>query len=389
MDANETSLIEAPQNGAATRTTDRSKKKVKFLLTLKHVTPEKWDEIVSGFDGVCQEMTTAFAGNRWPGVALDPVVMYDGRKAVAGALVMVQRLPLGIAKLAVIKWGPALKDETSSSCQAIYGQSVELLMSEFARKHGMMLSIMARAPRRKSAECIKFLAWSGFRAGVELLYPNRYIVRLSLDDAAQRRSFGQKWRYHLNKAEKEGLVFEHASSDQLPDFERLYDAMTDRKKFPDYSAYETIPHLMAAKVEALRPRLFFVRKDGEIVAGALIFTAGRTATYLYGATSDKALPLRAGYFMQWNIIRWLRDNTGAEYYDLGGTDGFQGLHQFKKGMVGSEGLITPVPPVYNYASNPVALVVGTVAYAARDGLHELKRFINWLRNDMARPNQER
>ena len=91
-----------------------------------------------------------------------------------------------------------------------------------------------------------------------------------------------------------------------------------------------------------------MRKNGEVVAGAVIFTAGRTAAYLYGATNDDALPLRAGYFMQWNIIRWLRDNTRAEFYDLGGTDGFQGLHQFKKGLVGTEGLITPVPPICNY-----------------------------------------
>ena len=182
-------------------------------------------------------------------------------------------------------------------------------------------------------------------------------------------------------------MFERASRDQLPEFDRLYHAMTDRKKFPDYSAYDTVPKLMDASVEALRPELFFVKKDDEIVAGALIFTAGRTAVYLYGATNDRALPLRAGYFLQWNIIRWLRDNTGADHYDLGGTDGFQGLHQFKKGMVGGEGVITPVPPIYNFASNPVALVLGTAAYAARDGLHELKRFINWLRNDMARPNQ--
>ena len=63
--------------------------------------------------------------------------------------------------------------------------------------------------------------------------------------------------------------------------------------------------------------------------------------------------------MHWHIIRWLRDNTRATWYDLGGTDGFQGLHQFKKGMVGDAGVITPVPPVANYAAYRLPFLIGS------------------------------
>lgn len=146
---------------------------------------------------------------------------------------------------------------------------------------------------------------------------------------------------------------------------------------------------MAGEVPVLRPEMFFVRKDGEAVGGALIFRGGKTAVYLYGATNAKALPLRAGYLMHWHVIRWLRDNTTADWYDLGGTDGFQGLHQFKKGMVGNAGVVTPVAPIMNYASSAKAQLVGNAAYAARDGLQHIRHFVNWVRHDMARPNQER
>ena len=108
-----------------------------------------------------------------------------------------------------------------------------------------------------------------------------------------------------------------------------------------------------------------MRHEGEVVAGAIIFKAGDRAVYLYGATNDKALPLRAGYFMHWHIIRWLRDNTPAHWYDLGGTDGFQGLHQFKKGMVGDAGVITPVPPVANYAAYRLPSLLGDAAPSPR------------------------
>jgi lipid II:glycine glycyltransferase (peptidoglycan interpeptide bridge formation enzyme) len=91
---------------------------------------------------------------------------------------------------------------------------------------------------------------------------------------------------------------------------------------------------MALGHDQARPELFFVRKDGEIVAGAIVFKGGDRAVYLYGATLDKALPLRAGYFLHWHIARWLRDNTQAEWYDLGRDRRLSGLHQFKKGLVG-------------------------------------------------------
>ncbi len=102
------------------------------------------------------------------------------------------------------------------------------------------------------------------------------------------------------------------------------------------------------------------------MAGAVIFTRGDTACYLYGATDDAALGLRAGYFLHWHVIRWLRDHTRATYYDLGGTDGFAGLHQFKNGMVGEAGYINPLPPVMNHATHRRAYAIGTAAYKARE-----------------------
>jgi hypothetical protein len=163
--------------------------------------------------------------------------------------------------------------------------------------------------------------------------------------------------------------------------------MTGRKKFADHSAYDSLTSLMAVSAEALRPELFFVRHGEELVAGAVIFKAGDTAVYLYGATNDRALPLRAGYFMHWHIIRWLRDHTRADWYDLGGTDGFQGLHQFKKGMVGELGVIRPVPPIGNFATNWRARITGEGAYATRELIGQIRRQLEMLSPEAAKPDQ--
>lgn len=358
-----------------------------LALVARKVSGAEWDSIVSGFDAVCQEQLYAFAVRRWPGVAQEPVIFEHGGRIVGGALMMIQSLPLGLARIAVSKWAPMLANVADPAAATIHRGMVDALVAEYCQRRGMMLSILPRASTDPiNAEYVA-LRERGFQRGSSLLFPNRYIVNLRLDDEAQRKSFQQTWRRQLNKAEKSDLTFEHGGAERIEDFKALYTAMTDRKQFPDHSAYDTIDGLMALD-EPLRPELFFVRHQGELVAGALIFKAGDRAVYLYGATNDKALPLRAGYFMHWHIIRWLRDNTRAHWYDLGGTDGFQGLHQFKKGMVGDAGVIRPVPPVANYATRPLAYLFGAGAFAARDALHAARRKLDGWRNPKARFDQE-
>jgi len=356
-------------------------------LVARQVGGDEWDRVVSRFDAVCQEQLYAFAVRRWPGVAQEPVIFEHQGRVVGGALMMIQKLPLGLAHIAVSKWAPMLADADGPDKAAIHAGMVEALVAEYAERRGMMLSILPRAAVGPVNEDYIALRRRGFRRGSQLLFPNRYMVRLGLSDDEQRRSFQQTWRRQLNKSEKSALTFEHADAARIADFKRLYTAMTDRKQFPDHSAYATIDGLMAL-AEPLRPELFFVRHQGELVAGALIFKAGDRAVYLYGATNDKALPLRAGYFLHWQIIRWLRDHTPAQWYDLGGTDGFQGLHQFKKGMVGEAGAIRPVPPVTNFAANPLAYALGAGAFAARDVFYHLRRQVDGWRNPKARPDQE-
>jgi Acetyltransferase (GNAT) domain len=360
------------------------------VLRATSVPVAEFDRLIADFDGAVLEMTALFALKRWPDTTPEPWLYFDGSTAVAAALVMVKNLPAKLGKLAVVKWGPILKNATSENREQTYQAAVHHLQQTYGKTRGTMLSIMAHAENDKPLRASEQLKAAGFRAGSKLLFPARYVVKLRLSDADQRKSFAQKWRYHLNKSEKEGLAFEVTEAEQFSRFAKLYEAMTDRKKFADFSAYDTLHHLMRWDVPELRPQLFFVTLNGEDVAGAVIFKAGRTAVYMYGATNDKALPLRAGYFMHARIISWLRDNTRAEWYDLGGTDGFHGLHQFKKGMVGAAGYMADVPPISNYAGSWRGLVIGTAAYGARDALQKLRKFKNkFSTNTMAIPDQER
>lgn len=357
-----------------------------IALSARQVSSADWDAIIGGFDEVCQEQMHAFAATRWPGVTQEPMVFQRGGAVVGGALVMIQPLPLGLGKMAVVKWAPMLASAHTADAEALRAAMVECLVKDYAEKRGMMLSVLLHATPGEINKGYIALRQRGFQRGSTLLFPNRYLVRLRLSDDELRKSFHQTWRRQLNKAEKSNLEFSRVEPGEIEAFKTLYAAMSERKQFPDHSAYETLDALMALD-EPLRPELFFVRHEGETVAGALIFKAGERAVYLYGATNDKALPLRAGYFLHWHVIRWLRDHTRAEWYDLGGTDGFQGLHQFKTGMVGTAGAIRPVPPVLNYATSPWANFIGNTAFTVRDFLQHTRRHIDGLRSSKARPDQ--
>lgn len=348
-----------------------------------------WESAVAEFDGICQEQTFTFGRLRWPSLHHESIVFKIGGETVGATLMRVQRLPLGLGSIAICKWGPMPKNSTRPDCGDIYRKMIATLVEEYADRRGFMLSILPRAATSLENEEFAVLKDMGFREGSNVPFPNRYLVNLQVGETEQRASFEQKWRYHLKRSEGAGLTFEHAPGTAIDDFTRLYEAMSSRKKFPDYSAFQTLSSLMTMSERALRPELFFVRKGDALVAGAVIFKAGDTATYLYGATNEQALPLRAGYFLHWHIIRWLKENTSARWYDLGGTDGFLGLHQFKKGMVGDAGAISPLPPMMNYASRRRAFAIGKMAFAARDFLLDSRHRIRQQLSGLARPDQVR
>jgi len=360
-------------------------------LSMRAVGGAEFDRLVADFDGVCQEELYCYASRRWPGTSIEPVLFERDGEILGGTLVMLQSMPLRLGAVAVVKWGPMVKDASRPDYDAVYRGMIEALIADYAIRRRLPVSVMPRASVAPVNRAFALLRERGFEVGASLRFPNRYVVRLGVSDDAQRSSLAQKWRYHLTRSEKAGLTFEHAGPERLADFTALYEAMTARKDFADHAAFDTVPALLASPVAALRPELFLVYHGDALVAGALIHKAGDTAVYLYGATNDAALKLRAGYFMQWHIIRWLRDNTRAAWYDLGGTDGFKGLHQFKKGMVGELGVITPVPPVTLYASYPLPLMLGRAAFLVREVVASVarwrERFRYSARPDMKRPSE--
>lgn len=357
-------------------------------IALNRLPTSSWDTYISSCDAVSQEQLWAFSQARWPSAQLEPIQFIERGQPVGGVLMMIMTLPLGLGQIATCKNAPVLQSETASDAPARHERMLQAITAEYADRRGMMISLSSRAMPAVANYAEKQQLALGFAPGKSLDFPDRYFVDLRLDDETRLKHFDQKWRYNLRKSFKQKLVFEVGQIDQLDDFDTLYQAMSDRKRFPDDSPYTSIRSFFSECQPGFAPRLFFVRKDGELVAGAIIFTLGNRAHYMYGATNEQALSLRAGYLLHWEIIRWLRTNTSARWYDLGGTDGFQGLHQFKKGMVGRAGFIVPTPPIMNFASRFRANLTGKLAYSAHGTLQSMRHRVRRWCHDLAAPDQD-
>ncbi len=359
-------------------------------LSIKEVQSEQWDKTITNFSDLRQEQLAIFINNRWPKLdtqycLFEKKLDTNNKEAIAGAAVMIARVPFLGSGVAIIKWGPMLKDcADPESSFSNYQACINLLIQRYAVEQNLLLSILPSTFAEPREWQETSLVEKGFSQGKDLSFPDRYYVNLTIDTESQRKSYASKWRYHLKKSEQEDLVFVHDTSDQnLEIFMDLYRVMADRKQFPDYSAIETLPILMSIEDKKLRPELFLITKSTVTVAAAIIFKSSDSAVYLYGATSDEALPLRAGYFMHDRIIQWLSGNTHAKWYDLGGNDGFSGLHQFKKGMVGQHGSITQVPAIYTYGHSIKSRTIGRGLFLLKDIKTTLQQRVEKWRSQLA------
>lgn len=343
------------------------------------VTASEWHRRIADFDELSQEQLHAHAAARLEGATIEPLLFRRGGEVVGGALMTIRALPLRLASVAISKWGPMLRRTDDPDGREIFSGMADAIATEYGDRRRMMVSLLTRASTIQPDPAQLALAERGFVAGSRWEHPTTHLMHLRQSDEAMRKNLTSKWRNHFKKAENANLIFEVAEADRLPEFDVLYQEMVARKKFDDLSAYGTLPALMAIDEPGLRPALFFVRHTGDVVAGAVVFRAGDRAEYLYGATSSAALTVNAGHFLQWNIARWLRDNTRARWYCLGGDDGVEGLKAFKTGLSGHSGVVAQVPASANYASAPLARIAGQSAFRIRDEYARLRRRLERLR----------
>ncbi|MCP4185320.1 MAG: aminoacyltransferase [Hyphomicrobiales bacterium] len=354
---------------------------LKSGIELEIISENEWDNIATRFGDIIPEQTGTFNVSRWGHDNIECVKILRHGEIIAGAVLIVRKIPFSTTGLAVLKWGPVWYSRDPDHNFSNYSLAVKAIMSEYCEKRNFHLTIMPMAvPQIADKTCEELLSL-GFKLGNSLAAPERYFVNTDQNPECLMTSLNQKWRYNLRKAHKNDFDIQFADDEHgLEVFQGLYTDMIERKQFLDASAIGSLRNIMQSDVKNVRPKIVLVYHNGKVTAGGVFSVIGNMAVYMFGATDDRALTLKAGYAMHWWVAEHFCNREDINWYDLGGNDLDAGLHQFKKGFVGKTGVILQAPARYHFTSSIAASLAGYAVFKLRDSrgvamklIHNLKQ----------------
>ena len=187
----------------------------------------------------------------------------------------------------------------------------------------------------------------GFTPSPHLIQPRcTLILDISGDEEQVLGRMKQKTRYNIRLALKKGVIV-HPSED-TGSFYRLLEVTGNRDQFgvhqPEY--YQRAYDLFSPRGKC---ELLVAEYEEEPLAALMVFANGKRAWYLYGASSNDHRDRMPNYLVQWEAIRWARNQVCVQY-DLWGVpdededilesqfaqreDGLWGVYRFKRGFGG-------------------------------------------------------
>jgi peptidoglycan pentaglycine glycine transferase (the first glycine) len=316
-------------------------------LQLQTITPsaEAWDAFVERQPRAHPLQLSAWGAFKSQyGWRCERVALQAGNEIMAGAQVLLRRLPARLGALAYIPMGPYAQDESSE----FYSQLWTALRQRLTREH--------RAALLKIEPGLYFDStapdWSqwGFVPSPQTVQPPRTIVldiTGTQESALARMNQGTR-RKIRQSVERNGIIYSEAqTAADVAKFTQLMQVTGSRNEFgvhePAY--YQRVFEQFVPQHRAL----ILAEHEGDVLAGVMVFAAGKNAVYLYGASSDTKRNLMASDGVQWQAIRWAQAH-GCHWYDLWGipdaeeaeleadfqtrSDGLWGVYGFKRGWGG-------------------------------------------------------
>ncbi len=142
-----------------------------------------------------------------------------------------------------------------------------------------------------------------------------------------------KWRYNIRLAERRGVVVRIAQPSDEALLYRMYAETGARDGF----IIREQPYYADAW-RAMHATGFIAERDGEALAGLVLFTFADRAWYFYGMSRSHGREHMPNHLLQWAAMRWARDH-GCRVYDWWGaperldeSDPMWGVYRFKEGF---------------------------------------------------------
>lgn len=293
----------------------------------------------------------------------------DGQ-IVAGAQVLVRRLPFLPLSIAYIPKGPVADLTDRETVTALF----DAIHSLARRRHALVLKIEPNAPDDERVHTM--LRECSFQATPQTNQPrSTIVVDLSGGEAALWSNLRRTAKKLVRKARRAGVEVVEGGADDLDAFYAVLSVTARIKGFPIHDA-----NFYRQAWRAFRPsgnvHLLLARYDGQVVAAKMILTFAGQSMHLWGGTSEQGRAVNASYLIQWEAIRWALQQ-GCRSCDLWGIPdqvgallkagqevppdrhgGLWGVYTFKRGFGGQ-----------------VRYYVGAYDFPYRRGLYRLGRVL--------------
>jgi lipid II:glycine glycyltransferase (peptidoglycan interpeptide bridge formation enzyme) len=306
-------------------------------IEIDTVTEQQWNQLLEKFSDATIYQTWAYGAIRWGENNLSHLILKCNGGVIGIAQIAIKRLPLLNSGIAYIPWGPLWQEKDSIPDENNLCQLLRALRDEYAVKQKMLLRI---APNMFFDEGhISMIEQEGFGRQKSADPYNTIVIDISSNLEILRKNLDQKWRNHLNKAEKNDLVVEEGTDIRLFDiFIDLLKEMYERKNFPvglDYNEFRKIQQTLPA---SHKMKIMVCMSQNEPVCATICSYLGNKGLYLLGATGNRGMKLNGSYLLQWRMIQWLKEQ-GCSFYDLCGINPKTNpnVYTFKRGLAGKAG----------------------------------------------------
>lgn len=187
---------------------------------------------------------------------------------------------------------------------------------------------------------LRFFSENGARVGDNardngILQPFAvYRIDVDKSDDALMESYHSKARYSVRASIKSGATCRLGTREDIPLFVNLLKSTASRDGFT--AREEKYFFNMYDNLGGDAVKLFIVEYENKPIAGSVLLRYGQKTWHMYAGSSDEHKETLPNFLMQWEMMRWSRDN-GAMLYDMRGIAGegdklkpIEGLVRFKK-----------------------------------------------------------
>ena len=172
------------------------------------------------------------------------------------------------------------------------------------------------------------------------------LLHLDQTEGGLLAAMHEKTRYNIRYAQRAGVTVRFGGAELFPHIWELLNTAATRDRFRTHPKhyYETMVRTLAGdpkNTKETAAHIVLAEYQGAVIAGMILITFGKTATYLHGGSANEHRNVMAPHLLQWETIRMAK-SWGYAAYDFWGIapEGavhhpLAGVTRFKRGFGGT------------------------------------------------------